>query len=158
MFLDRVYHYLGSVALEVLYYHTMWECFFMFFWEDITSWWNYFFNILFCTIYEKKHFFKYEIKGLQPIVPSSPDQLLVILLKANNIFSEKYGVVLGIVVVIMGWGQSKSFIYGVSEIYLSCYNSFLQFLYIEKNKKWQRNCCIYATLWRVLFSEVTILI
>ena len=47
---------------------------------------NKFFSILFCTIYEKEHIFEYKKKGRQPIVLSFPNNLFVILLRANKIF------------------------------------------------------------------------
>ena len=64
---------------------------------------------MFCPIYEKSTF-KYKIK--ESIVPSSPNQLLVILLKANKRFwcGLNFPFIWGLGEVIMGYGQSKSIV------------------------------------------------
>ena len=70
-------------------------------------------------MYEKKHIFKYKIKQGEPTVPSSPNHVLVILLKVNKIF----------------WCDLKVLLMWLSEIYLSSYNLILQFSYIFMQKE-----------------------
>ena len=60
------------------------------------------------------------------MIPSYRNQLLVIFLKTNKFFPVTWRVG-----IVMGWGQVKVTHRRLSEIYLSCYNLFLQFFYIQ---------------------------
>ena len=81
----------------------------------------------------------------QPIVPSFPNQLLVILLKVNKIIWLDINFP-----IIWGWGvegvditapilcgadKEKVLFRRLSETYLSRHNLFLHFLYIERDRR-----------------------
>ena len=78
-------------------------------------------------------------------VPSSPNHLFVILLKANKIFlwDPSFPVTQGVGVVIMGCLESKSFCLWGWVKYISCYNFFfLQFLYYRRWNKHLKRLCL----------------
>ena len=60
MLLRWVCYYLSPFALETLYCHTIWECFFMFLWELFHLLWE-IISLVFCSIQylKKAHFWRY---------------------------------------------------------------------------------------------------
>ena len=88
MFLGQAYYCLSSVTLEyctAISFENVSSCFY----ERIaSSQWNNFFST--CSVQYVKNFTRgrQSMKGRQFMTPSSPNQLLVILLRANKIFGE----------------------------------------------------------------------
>ena len=120
--------------------------------------------LVFCSVLKKSILLNIKLQGRQPIVLSSPNQLLIICVCAcvhnrskqtGFLARSKFSSYIGVGVVIIGCGQKKVLFRGLSEIYPSCL-LILAFLlityfcssYIYKRRdKRLRSCCIYVMLW-----------
>ena len=127
-------------------------------------------SLVFCSVLKKSTLLNIKLQGRLPIVPSFPKQLLVICMcmcvyvcvcvcvcvclcvysitqsKQDFQLDLNFPVIWGSGQLLWGAFKVKVLLRELSEIYLFCYNLFLQFLYRRRDKR-LRSCCIYAILW-----------